>query len=325
MPGGYHIRMFISCLRLSVRTTIFRSYSGLLNFLLQLIRHCQAFVGGKERAFREPGLAFSSHPADQEKKTHRTLAVPLLKAPPQSEGPNHLASNNQSLSIPSVPSTSSYITMPEPSIHPTVAVTTPPHPAAPGQLFDIALTPIIPGRIKRYERNQLYAKYICRAHYRLNAIINHIDSQDHNEDFEVQKGPLDCSEELAPVSGWEPLTHPEGALFFYNSSDRVFTDVDVRDPGTAVTIGTMGEVIKQAYEEAHKADTFHASVELTLERVEVDGEEKWGYYFADHDRRIIFWLEPHTASVNSEFSFLPLIAIFPRQATQTLKSWSRLI
>ncbi|KAG1839305.1 hypothetical protein DFJ58DRAFT_859591 [Suillus subalutaceus] len=259
MPGGYHIRTFIAWLRLSVRTTVFRSYTSLLAFLLRLIRSYQVFVGGKERTFREPGLAFSSHPADQEKKTHGTLAVPLLKAPPQSEWPNPLASNNLSLPtkpIPSVPSTPSSS-----------------YPATPGQFFDITLTPIMPGQIKRYERNQF---------------------QDHNsEDFEIQKGPLDCSEELAPVSGWEPLTHPEGALFFYHSSDRVFTDVDVRDPGTAVTMGTMGEVVKQAYKEARKADTFHASIELTLERMEVDGQEKWGYYFADHDRRVIFWLEPH--------------------------------
>ncbi|KAG2746039.1 hypothetical protein P692DRAFT_20807924 [Suillus brevipes Sb2] len=276
MPGGYHIRMFISWLRLSVRTIVFRSYSSLLAFLLRLIRHCQAFFGGKERTFRELGLAFSSHPPDQEKKTYETLAVPLLKAPPQNLGPNSLASNNQSLPTSPVPLTPSYITMPEPSILATgtVAMTTLPDPVASGQFFDITLIPIIPGQIKRYERNQF---------------------QDHNEDFEVQKGPLDCSEELAPVLGWEPLTHPEGALFFYHSSDRVFTDVNVQDPGTAVTMSTMGEAVKQAYEEARKANTFHASVELTLEPVEVDGEEKWGYYFADHDRRVIFWLEPHTS------------------------------
>ncbi|KAG1816368.1 uncharacterized protein BJ212DRAFT_1354502 [Suillus subaureus] len=258
MPGGHHTRMFIAWLRLSIRTTVSCSYTSLLAFLLRLIQRCQVFVGGKEGTFRDPSLAFSSHPADQEKKTHGTLAVPLLKVPLQNEGPNPLASNNQTFptepttSVPSTPSS--------------------PYPAAPGQLFDITLTPIIPGQIKRYERNKF---------------------QDHNEDFEIQKGPLDCSEELASVSGWELLTHPEGALFFYHSSDRVFTDVDVRDPGTAVTICTMGEVVKQAYEEARKADTFHTSVELTLERVEVDGEKKWGYYFADHDRRVIFWLEPH--------------------------------
>ncbi|KAG1866048.1 hypothetical protein F4604DRAFT_986971 [Suillus subluteus] len=185
MPGGYHIRMFVAWLRLSIRTTVFCSSKSLLAFLLRLIQRWQVFVSGKERTFREPGLAFSSHPADQEKKTHGTLAVPLLKVPPQSEEQNPLASSNQSLptgptpSVPSIPSS--------------------PYPAAPGQSFDITPIPIMPRQIKRYERNQF---------------------QDHNsEDFEIQKGPLDCSEELAPVSGWEPLTHPEGALFFYHSSD----------------------------------------------------------------------------------------------------------
>jgi hypothetical protein len=158
IPGGYHIRMFISWLKLSVRATVFRSYSSLLAFLLRLIRHCQVFLSRKERAFREPGLAFCSHPADQEKNVHVTLAVPLLKAPLQSLEPNFLASNNQSFPTPSVPSTPSYIPMPKLSIHTTVAATTlMPHPAASGQLFDITLTPIIPEQIKRYERNQLYA------------------------------------------------------------------------------------------------------------------------------------------------------------------------
>ncbi|KAG2131694.1 hypothetical protein DEU56DRAFT_454897 [Suillus clintonianus] len=270
MPGGYHIHIFISWLRLTTRTTASRSYKSLLSFFLRLIRHYEAVIGGKDRVLREPGSAFSSQPTAQEKKTYETLAVPLLKAPPesQSEGLNGIASNTRSPRTSSAPLALSYITMPEPSIHIAVAVTTPPHPTAVGRFCDIS-TPIIPGQIKRYERNQF---------------------QDHNEDFEVEKGPLDCSEELAPVSGWEPLTHPEGALFFYHSNHRVFTDVDVREPGTAVQLSRVAD---QAYEEARKADTFHTSLELTLERVEVDGKEKWGYYFADHDRHVIFWLEPH--------------------------------
>jgi hypothetical protein len=55
----------------------------------------------------------------------------------------------------------------------------------------------------------------------------------------------------------------------------------------------MGEVVKQVYKKARKADIFHVSIEIALERVEVDGKEKWGYYFADHDKRVVFWLEPH--------------------------------
>ncbi|KAG0708389.1 hypothetical protein DFH29DRAFT_479131 [Suillus ampliporus] len=177
-----------------------------------------------------------------------------------------------SMPDPSMPDPSIPTTPPSaaaPSIHTTAVVTSRPDPSVTGQFFDITLTPIIPRQIKRYGRKDPQGKYVV---------------------YEVQKGPLDCSEELAPVQGWEPLTHPEGALFFYHVNRRVFTDADVRDPGTAVKISMA---VDQAYEGARKADTFHASVELALECMEVDGKEKWGYYFADHDRRVIFWLEPH--------------------------------
>jgi hypothetical protein len=36
----------------------------------------------------------------------------------------------------------------------------------------------------------------------------------------------------------------------------------------------------------------HPLIELALELITDDGEE-WGYYFADHDKRIIFWFEDH--------------------------------
>ncbi|KAG1740176.1 uncharacterized protein EDB91DRAFT_1347133 [Suillus paluster] len=206
-----------------------------------------------------------------------TLAVPLLETPSQSEGATSTAQFTRNSSAPLT--LSSYMSMPEPnmpttppyaaaaSIQTAVVVTARPDPAATGHFFD--LIPIIPRQIKRYGRKDPQGEYAV---------------------YEVPKGPLDCSEELVPVLGWEPLTHPEGALFFYHSDCRVFTDVDVREPGIAVK---MSIAIQQVYEEAHKADTFHPSVELALERMEVDGKEKWGYYFADHNRCVIFWLEPH--------------------------------
>lgn len=85
------------------------------------------------------------------------------------------------------------------------------------------------------------------------------------------------------MPGWEPLTHPEGALFFYHSNRRVFTYVD---PATAVGMDDV-LVAKKACE---AAQVFSSSVELALECTE---DEKWGYYFADHDKRVIFWLEPY--------------------------------
>ncbi|KAG0699793.1 hypothetical protein DFH29DRAFT_1001648 [Suillus ampliporus] len=195
--------------------------------------HLNVVVSGKERAFREPGLALSSQPTDQQKETSGTLAVRS----------NGVASITQS------PRTSS----------------------APLQSYmkSFTLTPIIPRQIKRSGRKDLQGEYAV---------------------YKVPKGPLDFPKDLASVSGWQPLTHPEGALFFYHSDYRVFTDVNVRVDEIAVK---MGKIAEKAYEEAHKADVFDPSVELALERMEVDGKETWGYYFADHHRRVVFWSEPH--------------------------------
>ncbi|KAG2119360.1 hypothetical protein DEU56DRAFT_929013 [Suillus clintonianus] len=147
--------------------------------------------------------------------------------------------------------------------------TAPPDPAATEQFFHIT-TPIIPGQIKRSGSKKTQG---------LDIVV-----------YEVLTGPLDCSKEFAPVPGWEPLTHPEGALFFYHSNRKVFTYANIQGPGTAVE---MDEIAKKAYEEAHKANVFRSSVELTLERMMVGEDEKWGYYFADHDKRVVFWLKPY--------------------------------
>jgi hypothetical protein len=69
---------------------------------------------------------------------------------------------------------------------------------------------------------------------------------------------------------------------------RVFTDANVRDPEIAIKIG---KAMEKAYEEARHADiSLSPSVELALELM---GDDSWGYYFADHDRRVIFWFEDH--------------------------------
>ncbi|KAG1775696.1 hypothetical protein EV702DRAFT_1007431 [Suillus placidus] len=268
VPRGY-IRMFISRLRLIIRTTAFRSYTSILSVLLRVFRHCQAIIGGKERVFRESGLAFSSQPApvNQEKSASMTLAVPLFSElpPRQSDGRNGVASNIQSPLDSCAPCITA---MPQPAT--TTNIATPPHPMAPVQSFEsITLIPAIPGKIKRYDRIEFQGDYAV---------------------YEIPKGPIDCSEELALVSGWEPLTHPEGALFFYHSHKRVFTDADIRASGM---VENIGKAIEKAYKEVENAGIdFHPSVELVLELVE-EGREEWGYYFADHDNRVIFWFEAH--------------------------------
>ncbi|KAG1847628.1 hypothetical protein F4604DRAFT_1935869 [Suillus subluteus] len=284
------IHMFISWLRLIIKTTAFRSYRSLLSILLRLMRHCQSVVNGKEGDFRErSGLALSSQPvANQPEPTPPvSLAVPLLEAPLQTRGSqpgtnvqmpiaepyegmniNVSAYDTQSPQNPAAPSTP--FSMPEPSIPAVVAV--PPLPTTPGQTFDILLTPIVPeSQVRRYGR--------------------HVPVNSDYKPFEVKKGPLDCSEELAPVAGWEPITHPEGALFFYHPYKRAFTDANVRDPRTTVKID---KAVEKAYEEAHNANIpLDPFVELGLEFMVEDGEEMWGYYFVDHERRVIFWFEDY--------------------------------
>ncbi|KAG2091844.1 uncharacterized protein F5147DRAFT_619830 [Suillus discolor] len=293
--------MFIFWLRHIVKTAAFRSYS-LLSVLLRLIRHCQSILNGKEEDFREwpGGLALSSQPGtnlnqpDSEPAPPVSLAVPLLEAPLQSlhnqgsqpqmdtqhlqiipglhGGSNDAALNTDFPSNSSAPLVSDSVlelSIPKNNIQ----VTMPSPLAAQGQTFDITLIPIIPRQINRYWRN-VRAKNEFKA-------------------FLVQKGPLDCSEELDPIAGWEPLTQPEGALIFYHPYKRVFTDANARDPETAVKLATA---VEKAYKEACNADIFlQPSVELALEFMMQDGKEIMGYYFVDHKRRVIFWFEDHTS------------------------------
>ncbi|KAG2048579.1 hypothetical protein BDR06DRAFT_757383 [Suillus hirtellus] len=270
IPRGY-IRTFISWLRLVIRTIAFRSYTSILSILRRVFQHCQSIIDGKERIFRDSGLAWSSQPAavNQEKYTSVTLAVPLFElSPRQSDGWNGVASDIQSPLDSRAPW---IISMPEPSTTTSIAIIS--HPVAPVQSFDsITLIPATPGQIKRYDRIEFQGDYAL---------------------YEVPKGLLDCSEELALVSGWEPLTHPEGALFFYHSYKRVFTDADIRTPGM---VDNIGKAVDKAYKEVENAGIdLDPSVELVLEFMNGDHEE-WGYYFADHDRRIIFWFEAHKSS-----------------------------
>ncbi|KAG2134375.1 hypothetical protein BD769DRAFT_1572285 [Suillus cothurnatus] len=248
--GYSYICMFRSCLRLTVKTTAFRSYRILFSVLLRIVRHCQSVFNGKERSYREQNLALSSQPVTKQDG----LTAPVTLAVPRS---------------PEAPETNIQFPIPIPELNQG------PNDAASGQSFDIILTPIIPEpQVSRYDRN--------------------VHVQDKDEPFEIKKGPLDCSEELVVVGGWESLTHPEGALIFYHLYKRVFTDADVRNPGTAVRIG---KAVEKAYEEARNANIFlDPSVELVLELMEKDSEE-CGYYFVDHEKRIIFWFQDHKSDL----------------------------
>ncbi|KAG2353922.1 hypothetical protein BDR07DRAFT_1382676 [Suillus spraguei] len=238
----------------------------------------QLLVNGKEEDFRAwHGLASSSQPvANQpEPAPPASLAVPLHEAPIQTQGCQ--AETNVGMPIPE-PHEETDINVTaydaqspwnsSASFMPPISV---PEPVQ-SQSFDILLTLIVPEpQVRRYER--------------------HVPVDSEHEPFEIKRGFLDYSEELVPVAGWEPLVHPEGALFLYQPYKRVLTDANVRDPETTSKID---KAIEKAYEEARNANTLlDPFVELGLELVVEDGKDIWGYYFADHQRRVIFWFEDY--------------------------------
>ncbi|OJA08211.1 hypothetical protein AZE42_06851 [Rhizopogon vesiculosus] len=277
MPKGY-IRVFVWLSHI-FRKTAFRSYKVFLA-VIRLFRRCEVVSGGKERVFRERGLALSSQPTDQTNlppPVSLTLAVPPQSEDPWSqpgtgvqpptfqqvnEGSNCVAFDTKSPQniIASLASSS----MPEPNIPIQL------QPVASGQSIVINLTPIIPTEVKRYSRN--------------------IPVSDDDAVFEIKKGHLGYNEQPAPEMEWQALTHPEGALFFYHPYKRVFTDANVRDSRTATKVSRAAE---KAYKEAHKADvTLPTSVELGLELMPND-DSTLGYYFANHDKRVVFWFEDY--------------------------------
>ncbi|KAG1902371.1 uncharacterized protein F5891DRAFT_1023774 [Suillus fuscotomentosus] len=129
----------------------------------------------------------------------------------------------------------------------------------------ITLRPIIASQIGRYERNITQSK-----DFRV---------------FEVSPGPNNFTESSMPVANWLQLTHPEGARFFFNSHQRVFTDQNILENDLALDILAAAE---QANRMAAESGNFCATMELAIEKL---SEGVFGYYFVDHEARIIFWPE----------------------------------
>ncbi|KAG1793495.1 uncharacterized protein HD556DRAFT_508715 [Suillus plorans] len=129
----------------------------------------------------------------------------------------------------------------------------------------IILRPIVASQIGRYERNITQSK-----DFRV---------------FEVSPGPNNFTESSMKVANWLQLTHPEGARFFFNSHQRVFTDQNILENDLALDILAAAE---QANRMAAESGNVCATMELAIEKL---SEGVFGYYFVDHEARIIFWPE----------------------------------
>jgi hypothetical protein len=154
MTPGGYTRCLVSWVGLIVRTTARRSYAIFLS-ILRLIRLCQGRVLGVGKD-----------------RAFRECGLGLSSQP---TGQGRLAALTLAVPLAAVD-----ITLPQSAV-----------PLA-GQPFDITLIPITPEEVCRYDRNVvMYANYIF---LQCAAVVTTTHSPNQYREFEVKKGPLDCSE-----------------------------------------------------------------------------------------------------------------------------------
>lgn len=92
------------------------------------------------------------------------------------------------------------------------------------------------------------------------------------------------------VDGWECVVHPEGALYFYDSTRHAFTDTNLRNKRLLKIINHLVDQLRST-----AGDTIDDLTYLVLE-LQVK-EEVCHYYFVQHDKRLLFWLQDLTEPI----------------------------
>ncbi|KAF8258666.1 hypothetical protein EI94DRAFT_1110391 [Lactarius quietus] len=111
------------------------------------------------------------------------------------------------------------------------------------------------------------------------------------EPISLEQGSL--KEGCAP---WVPATHPDGALYFFDQDRRLFTDTDMHDPG-------LREEMEDFYHYLQRILRYNGvsipstNYDLVLDIMPFgDGQKRWSYYYASHETRCLFWLDPYDAT-----------------------------
>lgn len=94
-----------------------------------------------------------------------------------------------------------------------------------------------------------------------------------------------------PSSRWKPLAHPEGALYYYDSTRRIYTDADLSRPSTLSGIEAF---IDKLYNDAQANSSVDITNKTELVVEDID-ENTCGYYFVEQDAQCIFWPESFDA------------------------------
>ncbi|KAK7435516.1 hypothetical protein VKT23_019638 [Stygiomarasmius scandens] len=99
--------------------------------------------------------------------------------------------------------------------------------------------------------------------------------------------------------GWERIPHPEGARYFWFQEKNVYTDANILDERVR---GKVAGFIKEIFDfcDKYKIRLPPAANLVLAPKIGDNGEVICAYYFVDHSRRSIFWLD-HFMFSDSKF------------------------
>ncbi|KAI0301654.1 hypothetical protein B0F90DRAFT_1936389 [Multifurca ochricompacta] len=110
-----------------------------------------------------------------------------------------------------------------------------------------------------------------------------------NSDSDEGSFKQDCSP-------WAPATHPDGALYFFDQNRRLFTDTDMHDPTLREEMEDFHDYLQKIIR-VERLTIPSKNWDLVLDIMPTeDGEIQWSYYYACHETRCLFWLEPYDAT-----------------------------
>ncbi|KAH9023863.1 hypothetical protein EDB84DRAFT_1580353 [Lactarius hengduanensis] len=106
--------------------------------------------------------------------------------------------------------------------------------------------------------------------------------------------PYHASLYASRPKGWEPVTHPGGALYFYNAERRIFTDVYMYDHNLSTEIHAFAAYLDERRRAASQSPLLFPTndYDLVLDIAKMEDNKVIGaYYYVDHVTKTLFWQE----------------------------------
>ncbi|OJA12718.1 hypothetical protein AZE42_02885 [Rhizopogon vesiculosus] len=135
--------------------------------------------------------------------------------------------------------------------------------------------PIIASEVKRDDRRRCIPKSKKKTEITIDPGKNDFNDPQRYEDF-------------------APQVHPDGALYFFDSERRIYTEANLSVKKEREIISHYAEQLVQQAEEKYGSPWATSSCVLVLEMI---SETSCGYYFVEPEKRCIMWLQPVSSDI----------------------------